>query len=98
VKRPQSALAGILLTAAASVPCTAQDGPIAPAAPSGEACAQCFAYLEFPPEAATAPQQPVLPQSGSRPPTNEASPTRNRAVQNYRIIASQRTWPSRSTD
>ena len=45
----QAALAALLLTAAAAMPCAAQQAPSPPQALPNDICAECFAYLEFPP-------------------------------------------------
>jgi hypothetical protein len=49
VNRYQSALAALLLTAAMAVPCAAQQAPSPSQVLPHENCAECFAYLEFPP-------------------------------------------------
>jgi hypothetical protein len=49
VNRYQSALVGLFLTAAIAAPCAAQQASSTPQVLPDESCAECFAYLEFPP-------------------------------------------------
>ena len=49
MNQSQSALVTFLLTAAAAMPCAAQQAPSTPEVVASEICAACFAYLVFPP-------------------------------------------------
>lgn len=49
MKRYRSALAAFLVTAMAAMPCAAQQASLTPQNLASEACAGCFAYLEFAP-------------------------------------------------
>ena len=49
MKTYESALVALLLTAAAAIPCAAQQAPSTPQALPNDTCAGCFADLEFPP-------------------------------------------------
>jgi hypothetical protein len=49
VKRYRSALAVFLVAAMTAMPCAAQQVPSTPRILADEACAGCFAYLEFAP-------------------------------------------------
>jgi hypothetical protein len=90
-----SALVALLLTAAAAMPCAAQQAPATPQALPNDICAGCFAHLEFPPwlepesyamrgESTETPDH-CLPQtrrtaaSGSKRPACLSPPSSNRA-------------------
>ena len=49
MKRYRSALAAFLVAAMAAMPCAAQQAPSTPRILADDACAGCFAYLEFAP-------------------------------------------------
>lgn len=89
MKRYRSALAAFLVAAMAAMPCAAQQVPSTPRILADEACAGCFAYLEFAP----LPEPESYAMRGqatetSAPPPAASEPSGGFSEQTARLLAS----------